>query len=79
MNIITFIITVTIIWSVVLFIILPIGVKIPDKVEIGHADSAPENPQIGLKTLISFIISVVLTLVFWYLLVHYPQLEKIIK
>lgn len=45
------------IWVVVLFLVLPWGVRIPDKVEKGHATSAPEHPQIGLKFLITSVIS----------------------
>ena len=45
------------IWVVILFMVLPWGVHIPAKVEKGHADSAPEKPYIGLKILITSIIS----------------------
>jgi predicted secreted protein len=45
------------IWVVVLFMVLPWGVRIPAKPELGHADSAPENPYIGLKFLITSVIS----------------------
>ncbi len=45
------------IWVVVLFLVLPWGVCIPDQVERGHATSAPENPHIGLKFLITTVFS----------------------
>jgi predicted secreted protein len=45
------------IWVVVLFLVLPWGVRIPENVEKGHATSAPENPRIGLKFLITSIVS----------------------
>ena len=45
------------IWVIVLFLVLPWGVRIPDKVETGHASSAPENPHIGLKFLVTSILS----------------------
>ena len=35
-----------IIWWIVLFTILPIGVKVSKKIEKGHAPSAPINPLI---------------------------------
>lgn len=45
------------IWVVVLFLVLPWGVRIPQKVEKGHATSAPENPRIGFKFLITSVVS----------------------
>ena len=35
-----------IIWWIVVFTILPIGIKRADKVEKGHAEGAPQNPLI---------------------------------
>jgi len=51
------------IWVVILFMVLPWGVRVPDKIEPGHADSAPENPQIGLKLLVTTVISALLWVV----------------
>jgi predicted secreted protein len=52
-----------IIWMLALFVVLPLGVKIPDKVEPGHATSAPSNPRMwwraGVTTVISGVIWVV--------------------
>jgi predicted secreted protein len=45
------------IWVVVLFLVLPWGVRLPDEVRPGHATSAPEKPYIGLKFLITTVIS----------------------
>lgn len=45
------------IWVVVLFLVLPWGVHIPDKIGRGHADSAPEVSQIGLKLLITSVLA----------------------
>lgn len=45
------------IWVVVLFLVLPWGVQIPEKIGQGHATSAPENPHIGLKLLITSLLS----------------------
>ena len=45
---------------------LPVGVKTPDMVEIGHATSAPEKPMIWRKAMIATIIaSILFTIVFW--------------
>lgn len=45
------------IWVVVLFLVLPWGIRIPANIGQGHATSAPENPYIGLKFLITTVVS----------------------
>ena len=50
------------IWWVVLFTVLPWGVKVPEQPEKGHADSAPERPMIGRKAAITTLISCVVWL-----------------
>ena len=47
------------VWWVVLFAVLPWGVRVPDEQEPGHASSAPSNPMIGRKALITTAISAV--------------------
>ncbi len=49
-----------IIWWTVIFAVLPWGVKVPEEPEPGHAASAPENPLMGRKVLITTAISTVL-------------------
>ncbi len=56
------------IWVVVLFLVLPWGVRIPDKIEQGHATSAPENPHIGLKLLITSVVSAFLWVIAYLVL-----------
>lgn len=52
------------IYMLTLFCVLPIGVKTAQdagvEVEPGHASSAPLNPRIGFKFLLTFAISCVL-------------------
>lgn len=49
------------IWVVVFFMCLPLfNPKPPKKIGKGHATSAPENPQIGKKLLLSLAISLVI-------------------
>ena len=36
-------------WFLVLFLVLPWGVRRPDRVDPGHADGAPEHPRLPLK------------------------------
>lgn len=44
-------------WVIVLFIVLPWGVRIPERAERGHATSAPEKPYIGLKLLATSLLA----------------------
>jgi len=55
-----------IIWWLVLFMVLPWGVRIPDAVEKGHATSAPVRPRIWFKMTITTGIAIVLwALAYW--------------
>ena len=49
MDIVGGIVAYVIVWVVVLFMVLPIGVRQPAETEEGHMPGAPENPRIGLK------------------------------
>ena len=44
----------------VLFAVLPWGVRVPDQHEPGHATSAPERPMLWRKALITTVISALL-------------------
>ena len=46
-----------IIWWVVLFAVLPWGVKVPEQPEEGHATSAPERPMMWRKVAITTLLS----------------------
>ncbi len=50
-----------IIWWLVLFLVLPWGVHVPDEHEPGHATSAPAKPMMWRKALITTLIAIV----FW--------------
>lgn len=55
-----------VIWWVVLLTVLPWGVKVPDDPEPGHATSAPQNPMMVRKALITTLIATVLWgVAFW--------------
>jgi predicted secreted protein len=60
------ILTYVIIWWVVLFAVLPWGIKVPDEPEPGHASSAPTNPRLGLKALITTIVAGIVWLGVYY-------------
>ena len=49
-----------------MFTILPIGIRKQDKVEKGHAEGAPQNPQILKKFIITSLIAFVLWLIVFY-------------
>ena len=46
-------------WWLVLFTVLPWGVKVPDQADPGHATSAPSNPRLVRKLVITTIIAAV--------------------
>ena len=53
-----------IIWVVVLFVVLPFGVRQPDETEAGHMPGAPDNPRVGAK----FAVTTGITAVLWAIL-----------
>ena len=56
------------IWWIVLFTVLPWGVRVSDSPEPGHAPSAPVNPQMGLKLIATTIVSAILWVGVWYVM-----------
>jgi predicted secreted protein len=54
------------IWWVVLFAVLPWGVRVPDNPEPGHAPSAPVHPHMGLKFVATTLVSAVIWIAVWY-------------
>ena len=57
-----------IIWWIVVFTILPIGIRKQDKVEKGHAEGAPQNPQILKKFTMTSLIAFVLWLLVFFII-----------
>lgn len=74
MNIFTGIIVYIIIFWTALFMVLPWGNRAADKAEAGMAGSAPANPRIKQKFLITFGISTVLWIII-FLLVHFEVVD----
>jgi predicted secreted protein len=54
------------IWFVILFAVLPWGVRQPNEPEPGHDPGAPMNPQLGRKAIITTAISVLLWGIYFY-------------
>jgi predicted secreted protein len=55
------------IWFVILFAVLPWGVRQPTDTAPGHDPGAPANPQLGRKALITTAISLAVWGVYFYL------------
>lgn len=60
MSLVTGIAVYLVVWWIVLFAVLPWGVRTPDSVQPGHADSAPENPRLWLKAGVTTLIAAVI-------------------
>ena len=56
-----------IIWWLVLFLVLPFGIRNDDDVKLGNDPGAPKNPmlkkKIYLTTFISFVLSIVAAII----------------
>lgn len=75
MSIMSAILVYAVIWTVVIFIVLPLGVKVPENADEGHASSAPANPRIFEKILITSLVSAILwALACWFLTSEYARL-----
>ena len=57
-----------VIWWLVLFTVLPWGVRRSEQPEPGHAVEAPSNPRIVLKFAITTAIATVLFAIAWWLI-----------
>ena len=56
-----------VIWWVVLFAVLPMGIRPTEKGDIGHAAGAPANPRLWFKAGITTIVAAVIWLAFYAL------------
>jgi predicted secreted protein len=54
-----------VVWWIVLFTVLPWGAHPPDKPAPGHATSAPENPRLVMKAIVTSIIAAIVWGAFW--------------
>ncbi len=59
MSLVSYIIVFLIIWMILFFIFLPIGVSVSERHEEGFANSAPEKTNLKIKVIVSFLISFV--------------------
>ena len=59
-----------IVWWLVLFTVLPWGVRIPDEPQPGFATSAPERPRLWLKVAVTSLIAGVIWVVIYLISVY---------
>jgi predicted secreted protein len=75
MSIMSAILVYAVIWTVVIFIVLSLGIRVPENADEGHASSAPANPRISEKILITSLVSAILwALACWFLTSEYARL-----
>ena len=54
MNLVSFIIVFLVVWMILFFISLPVGVKVSEHHEKGFANSAPDKTNLKMKVITSF-------------------------
>lgn len=78
MSLLFFSFTFLLVWWVVLFAVLPFGVKTTE-VQEGNANSAPDNPHLVKKFIITTLIALAITSFgFWLVNAGYIDLRAII-
>ncbi|MBK1697682.1 DUF1467 family protein [Rhodovibrio salinarum] len=68
MNVFTGILVYVLIWWIVLFMVLPWGVRRPENPETGHAPSAPDKPMLWRKALVTTLLAGLLWVGAYYLI-----------
>ena len=80
MNIASGITMFVLIWWGVFFAVLPFGVRTPDAPEEGHAPSAPINPRIGMKALVTTAIAAVLwAIAYWVIVADFISFRELAR
>jgi len=59
-----------IVWWMVLFMVLPFGVRKVDTPEPGHERGAPARPRLVLKALVTSLIAAAVTVIVWAVIVY---------
>ena len=60
------------VWMIIFFMSLPIGISVSENLEIGNANSAPIKTHLKLKVLFSTLISIIPTyLIYWLIDTEY--------
>jgi predicted secreted protein len=67
MNWVEGVVVYVLIWWVVIFAVLPFGVRSPDEAMPGQASGAPANPRLWLKAGVTTLVSAAIWLIIWAL------------
>ena len=67
------------IWLIVFFMSLSFGVNVSEEKMMGNAKSAPDNPNLKSKLLISLFISLIPTLIIYWLINNNVLFDLIIN
>ena len=67
MGLVSGIVVYIVIWWLSLFLILPFGIKQPEKLEKGHMRGAPANPFIWRKLLYTTILAAILFIIYYFI------------
>lgn len=70
MNPITIILTFVMLWWLLFFIMLPVGVERDENPQAGNAIGAPKNARLVKKALFTTLIATIITFGFFFLLQH---------
>ena len=66
MSLVSYIVVFLIIWMILFFISLPIGLNVPERHEEGFANSAPDKTNLKMKVITSFLISFIpASVIYW--------------
>ena len=66
MSLVSYIVVFLIVWMILFFISLPIGVNISDHHKEGFANSAPDKTNLKIKVIASFLISFIpASIIYW--------------
>ena len=66
MSLVSYIVVFLMIWMILFFISLPIGIRVSEDHEEGFANSAPDKTNLKIKVIISFLISFIpASLIYW--------------
>ena len=68
MDIVSSLVVYILLWWWVLFMVLPFGANTPEKVEKGHATSAPARPRMVLKLVITTGLSGILFIIVYFII-----------
>lgn len=80
MSLVSGIVIFVIIWWIIFFIALPVGIKREKNLKKGQNQGAPKNPYLGKKVFWTTLVSIVLFVIVWWVIeldiVNFRQLAQ---